>query len=89
MSNLVSAIRSEAPESASVGKQRLWSVAAELLLLVFCFVFAIYTAQAGPARRTVPRPASPAQQTKGLQENVPPTEPVPPSGNSGEAVAIL
>jgi hypothetical protein len=90
MGKLAPAIQSEAAESASPGKHRLWSVAAELSLLVFCFVFAIYTAQAEPARRAVPQPASPAQQTKGPQDNVPPlTEPVPPSVNSGEAVAII
>jgi len=93
MGSATSVIRgSEAADSGPVGKQHVWSVAIELFLLVFCFVFAIYTAQAEPARRTIPQPA---QQTKGPQDgspqdNIAPlTEPVPPSANPGEAVAIL
>ncbi len=77
-------------ESATGGKVRIWSVAGELSLLVFCFAFAIYTTQAEPRRRAQPEPVSPVQQTHSPQDTVAPlTEPIPPSIISGEAVAII
>lgn len=71
------------------GKPRLWSVAAELLLLVFCFIFAIYSAQAEPRARVTPRPGNPAQQTQGPRDGTPPLSEPPPRTLTGEAVAIL
>lgn len=80
---------SSVADAEPAGKPRIWSVAAELLLLVFCFVFAVYTAQSEPQRRVVPRPTSPAQQTQGPRDSAPPLSEPPPPSSAREAVAIL
>lgn len=89
MESVTSASSVEPANTGNSSKPRIWSVAAELLLLVFCFVFAIYSAQSETRGRIAPRPASPAQQTQGPHDNTPPLSEPPPRSSSGEAVAIL
>ena len=50
---------------------RIWPVALELALLVFCFAFAVYSTQSEPRQRLHPRATSPSQQTNSPDEHSP------------------
>ncbi len=88
-SNTLGSVLRPKVEADTEGKYRFWSVAGETLLLIGCFVFAVY-ASLGEPRRNQPHPVGPAQQTKTPSEIVPPSSsPVPQTPDADDAVAFL
>ena len=80
---------SDISDSPQAVRQRLYSVACELFLLVSCFVFAIYSTRMEPRRHAHPAATSPAaQQTKSPNRVMPPGS-VPPAQPVGKTLAHL
>ncbi len=70
-------------DSPQAARRRLYSVICELVLLVSCFVLAVYSTRLEPRHRRQPPASTPAQQTKTPLEIAPPvSDPPPPVGKS-------